>query len=157
MDIRITVALKHDKEGADFCDEKGAPLTLTCSVSGVSPADEYKDPSNRTQIYLPFIWAACKYYGIRDIVRLKVKTEMFGSVIDNETKRVDPVRQKELMIETCHNCGHYDEVDECREERCVWTPRRGFIDTTDDESRCSECGWLVSSSESNCPNCLARF
>ena len=156
MDITIKVALKHDKEDINFCDENGAPLALICSAKNIAPTDDLLDKKKREEMYLPFIWAACRYYEIREIVRLRIRAEIFGEHNEIEIKRIDPVRHKVLMSESCHNCGHFGD-DGCRREKCKWEPRHGFIERTDDEARCSECGWLVCSSASSCPNCMARF
>lgn len=157
MDIRISIALKHDKSEADFCDENGAPLALICSAKNVSDAPYWiVDYTRLQEIYLPFIWAACKYYGIKEIVRLMICIERDKAPVEHEIKRVDPIRRKVLLGESCYNCGHFDE-NGCPLEWCKWTPRNGFIEKTDDESRCSECGCLVWTGSTSCPNCMARF
>ena len=155
MDYKIDVDLLTE-DGAFVKSLNGEKLS--CSVEIKNVIGEF----NAEQIdesYLCFVWAACRYYGVLDITRLIVKKTIKDGdriIRHTEQKRIDPSRLKVLMTESCQNCGMFGE-DGCISDECVWIPRNGFVEITDDESRCSECGALASTRAIRCDNCLAVF
>lgn len=161
MDININIKLYTDsyEDSKPVCDPDGNELECSVEIRGIAPEACYETKQLDT-IFLPAVGALCRYRGIKGTIMLMVFLELYvngTSVPDVFQQRIELSTLKVLADRNCSNCGHDCIVTPFTGDECHWEPRRAFIEETDDEARCSNCGHLAYSDYKSCPNCCAVF
>lgn len=160
MDININIKLYTDsyEDSKPVCDPDGNELECSVEIRGIAP-EACCNTKRLDTIFLPAVGALCRYSGIKDPIMLLVSCEvnMNGpTTINAYQQRINPRTLKVLADRCCSNCARSCDLSPFMGE-CHWEPRKGSIEITDDEARCSNCGQLVYTYTKICPNCCAVF
>lgn len=162
MDLKIYVNIFSDEpEGSKLIkDADGKDLELSVEVKGAEDPTIYSSDMLNS-LFVPAVGALCRHYGVKGTVQALAFVHYLyddkGSCVEHIERRIDLSNLKVLMDRECLNCGRNLRQNELCKEECHWQPLDGHIEETDDEARCSVCGYLVYSDTKSCPNCCAVF